>query len=102
MHFLNRIMLERYVSNLLNQVWAVTHKLPILLLLALENITITFHNVTQSYVYIPALCRIIHFLIFTKTDKEFLPRLAWRDEGKIKTKNENMNYPKEATTKQWL
>ena len=97
MHFLNRIMLECYVSNLLNQVWAVTHKLPILLLLALEN------NVTQSYVYIPpALCRIIHFLIFNKTDKEFLPRLAWRDEGKIKTKNENMNYPKEAKTKQWL
>ena len=45
MHFLNRIMLECYVSNLLNQVL-----LPILLLLALENITITFHNVTQSYV----------------------------------------------------
>lgn len=80
----------------------MTHKLPILLLLALENITITFHNVTQSYVYIPALCKIIHFLIFNKTDKEFLPRLAWRDEGKIKTKNENMNYPKEAKTKQWL
>ena len=47
-----------------------------LLLLALENITMTFHNLTQSYVHIPALCMIIHFLIFNKADKEFFPWLA--------------------------
>lgn len=75
-----------------------THKLPILLLLALENIAITFHNVPQN-----TLCRIIHLLTFNKADKEFFPWFAWRDEGKIKTKNECMNYlcfPKEARTKQ--